>query len=201
MGVIGAQQMAGSLRIHGWPASRSCLVLTDSARAAGVIAFVAGLPAVAGRQASESWSQWPGLNRRPTVYETVALPLSYIGLTGRGHGLVSPPGEEPRHHRVNPRPGGFRPGRNAPAELEPPEIKRTVFWNISRPWQADSRRVRAAGTPRRGGKRSSGEARTIRLLAPAATGAVKRFPRRSERRIGQIGARTGNHAACYFGDF
>ena len=27
------------------------------------------------------WSQWPGLNRRPTVYETVALPLSYIGLT------------------------------------------------------------------------------------------------------------------------
>ena len=29
--------------------------------------------------ASEDWSQWPGLNRRPTVYETVALPLSYIG--------------------------------------------------------------------------------------------------------------------------
>jgi hypothetical protein len=27
-----------------------------------------------------SWSQWSGLNRRPTVYETVALPLSYIGL-------------------------------------------------------------------------------------------------------------------------
>jgi hypothetical protein len=27
------------------------------------------------------WSQWPGLNRRPTVYETVALPLSYIGLS------------------------------------------------------------------------------------------------------------------------
>jgi hypothetical protein len=27
------------------------------------------------------WSQWPGLNRRPTVYETVALPLSYIGIT------------------------------------------------------------------------------------------------------------------------
>src|SRR5260370_1788884 len=26
-----------------------------------------------------TWSQWPGLNRRPTVYETVALPLSYIG--------------------------------------------------------------------------------------------------------------------------
>src|SRR5438552_6658823 len=26
------------------------------------------------------WSQWSGLNRRPTVYETVALPLSYIGL-------------------------------------------------------------------------------------------------------------------------
>ena len=29
---------------------------------------------------SEPWSQWSGLNRRPTVYETVALPLSYIGL-------------------------------------------------------------------------------------------------------------------------
>ena len=29
----------------------------------------------------KKWSQWPGLNRRPTVYETVALPLSYIGLT------------------------------------------------------------------------------------------------------------------------
>src|SRR5437868_6243046 len=28
-----------------------------------------------------TWSQWPGLNRRPTVYETVALPLSYIGLS------------------------------------------------------------------------------------------------------------------------
>src|SRR6266850_2380566 len=28
---------------------------------------------------SRAWSQWPGLNRRPTVYETVALPLSYIG--------------------------------------------------------------------------------------------------------------------------
>ena len=27
----------------------------------------------------KEWSQWPGLNRRPTVYETVALPLSYIG--------------------------------------------------------------------------------------------------------------------------
>ena len=26
------------------------------------------------------WSQWWGLNPRPTVYETVALPLSYIGL-------------------------------------------------------------------------------------------------------------------------
>ena len=28
-------------------------------------------------------SRWPGLNRRPTVYETVALPLSYIGDGGR----------------------------------------------------------------------------------------------------------------------
>ena len=28
------------------------------------------------------WSQWSGSNRRPTVYETVALPLSYIGIQG-----------------------------------------------------------------------------------------------------------------------
>ena len=26
------------------------------------------------------WSQWSGLNRRPAVYETAALPLSYTGL-------------------------------------------------------------------------------------------------------------------------
>ena len=26
-----------------------------------------------------NWSRWSGLNRRPTVYETVALPLSYTG--------------------------------------------------------------------------------------------------------------------------
>jgi hypothetical protein len=35
----------------------------------------------------EEWSQWPGLNRRPTVYETVALPLSYIGLTSHSAGF------------------------------------------------------------------------------------------------------------------
>src|ERR1051325_2793132 len=34
-------------------------------------------------QSVRSWSQWSGLNRRPTVYETVALPLSYIGITDR----------------------------------------------------------------------------------------------------------------------
>jgi hypothetical protein len=27
----------------------------------------------------DNWSRWSGLNRRPTVYETVALPLSYTG--------------------------------------------------------------------------------------------------------------------------
>src|SRR5207249_1363747 len=32
------------------------------------------------------WSQWSGLNRRPTVYETVALPLSYIGAQSRNQG-------------------------------------------------------------------------------------------------------------------
>lgn len=31
------------------------------------------------RSGGKEWSQWSGLNRRPTVYETVALPLSYIG--------------------------------------------------------------------------------------------------------------------------
>lgn len=35
----------------------------------------AGLPAVA-RRTSEGWSQLSDLNRRPTVYKTVALPLS-----------------------------------------------------------------------------------------------------------------------------
>ncbi len=28
------------------------------------------------------WSQWSDLNRRPTDYESVALPLSYIGRLG-----------------------------------------------------------------------------------------------------------------------
>jgi hypothetical protein len=32
-----------------------------------------------GESLTWKWSQWSGLNRRPTVYETVALPLSYIG--------------------------------------------------------------------------------------------------------------------------
>src|SRR5438874_10914288 len=36
------------------------------------------------RKAGREWSQWPGLNRRPTVYETVALPLSYIGIQSVG---------------------------------------------------------------------------------------------------------------------
>ena len=31
-----------------------------------------------------NWSQWSGLNRRPTVYETVALPLSYTGVPNGG---------------------------------------------------------------------------------------------------------------------
>jgi hypothetical protein len=33
------------------------------------------------KSVARKWSQWPGLNRRPTVYETVALPLSYIGVS------------------------------------------------------------------------------------------------------------------------
>ncbi len=37
-----------------------------------------------GELGRRKWSQWSGLNRRPTVYETVALPLSYTGLDSRG---------------------------------------------------------------------------------------------------------------------
>jgi hypothetical protein len=41
------------------------------------------------------WSQWSGLNRRPTVYETVALPLSYIGLRiGAENSHISPRWQE-----------------------------------------------------------------------------------------------------------
>src|SRR5437667_12551606 len=39
---------------------------------------------------SKDWSQWPGLNRRPTVYETVALPLSYIGIQQEAIQWVTP---------------------------------------------------------------------------------------------------------------
>lgn len=44
-----------------------------------------------------NWSRWSGLNRRPTVYETVALPLSYTGL-GAGTfrlGAYPSPGDLP----------------------------------------------------------------------------------------------------------
>jgi hypothetical protein len=37
------------------------------------------------RMRRKNWSQWPDSNRRPTVYETVALPLSYIGSRTPGH--------------------------------------------------------------------------------------------------------------------
>ena len=40
---------------------------------------IATLLATLSGEMSFNWSQWSGLNRRPTVYETVALPLSYIG--------------------------------------------------------------------------------------------------------------------------
>ena len=35
-----------------------------------------------GHDQKKKWSQWSGLNRRPAVYETAALPLSYTGLRG-----------------------------------------------------------------------------------------------------------------------
>ncbi len=34
----------------------------------------------AGMTVLSPWSRWSELNRRPTLYERVALPLSYIGL-------------------------------------------------------------------------------------------------------------------------
>src|SRR3954471_14361734 len=36
------------------------------------------------------WSRWTGLNRRPTVYETVALPLSYTGVDWLQLSITSP---------------------------------------------------------------------------------------------------------------
>ena len=39
---------------------------------------------------NRKWSQWSGLNRRPTVYETVALPLSYIGFKSQGERSSGP---------------------------------------------------------------------------------------------------------------
>lgn len=38
-----------------------------------------------------NWSQWPGSNRRPTVYETVALPLSYTGTTANQRIVTNSP--------------------------------------------------------------------------------------------------------------
>jgi hypothetical protein len=46
----------------------------------------------------EGWSQWPGLNRRPTVYETVALPLSYIGFQRALHTIIIERGESRKFH-------------------------------------------------------------------------------------------------------
>src|SRR5882762_6091245 len=51
----------------------------------GEAAFALRTFAVTGWPASrsptgEGWGQWWGLNPRPTVYETVALPLSYTGV-------------------------------------------------------------------------------------------------------------------------
>ena len=41
------------------------------------VGYNAGVPLMV--QNHKYWSQWSGLNRRPTVYKTVALPLSYTG--------------------------------------------------------------------------------------------------------------------------
>lgn len=59
------------------------------------------------------WSRWSGLNRRPTVYETVALPLSYTGDArcanepvnyGDGEGAASGKFDRPRFFQER-RPG------------------------------------------------------------------------------------------------
>jgi hypothetical protein len=47
----------------------------------------------------KNWSQWPGLNRRPTVYETVALPLSYIGFL-RDYCCAAQSGDQ-QHQELN----------------------------------------------------------------------------------------------------
>ena len=55
---------------------------SDGAAKALKLSLKVGGPGFPSRWFSKAsaWSQWPGLNRRPTVYETVALPLSYIGV-------------------------------------------------------------------------------------------------------------------------
>jgi hypothetical protein len=58
----------------------------------------------------KEWSQWPGLNRRPTVYETVALPLSYIGVRCRAQwaapGSCTP--QPPEGHVTAPASPGYQ---------------------------------------------------------------------------------------------
>ena len=44
-------------------------------------------PAGVALQLEEKWSQQSGLNRRPLVYKTNALPLSYAGLLAEGEGF------------------------------------------------------------------------------------------------------------------
>ena len=53
------------------------------------------------RTRGKEWSQWPGLNRRPTVYETVALPLSYIGFQSALHSLIIAPPETRKFRRLS----------------------------------------------------------------------------------------------------
>src|SRR6267154_3672897 len=73
------------------------------------------------RKLLKTWSRRPGLNRRPTDYESVALPLSYVGLRNYQARIIAafPPGKAPR--------GGSVVTRNvSPGAAQRPAVCRTV---------------------------------------------------------------------------
>lgn len=151
---------------------------------------VAGKGIGARKPLGEKWSQWSGLNRRPTVYETVALPLSYTGWfrvvrsgTCRDASSIRPKARVARRF--------FGPSNFA--------IHREVGDNTSnemgvRAWSPGSGRqnvrhvehARSPTAPRVGGRRtnvrrtphlaSSAPGNVIRVPAPVA---IRRAPRRS----------------------
>jgi hypothetical protein len=57
------------------------------------------------------------LNQRPTVYETVALPLSYIGLSSNGQARLSVVTEYKIRFQPKAKNGGFKPPVYPPAAM------------------------------------------------------------------------------------